>query len=101
MKTTIEIKGYLITIDENSEQINVTASKDEETIEEFTLELNENEEEEVQDFGEFNNDTNNQEDAQEDAQEEVQEMPNEEEVKDEENESVKLKTFESFFNDKN
>lgn len=41
MKTTIEINGYEIVIDENREAIIVTATKEGETIEEFTLEMGE------------------------------------------------------------
>lgn len=41
MKTTIEVNGYQIVIDETAEAISVTATKDDETIEEFTLEIGE------------------------------------------------------------
>ena len=41
MKTTIEVKGYQIVIDEGEEQVSVTATKDDETVEEFTLDLTE------------------------------------------------------------
>ena len=41
MKLTFEIQGYSITIDETEEGITVAASKDDETVEEFTLELGE------------------------------------------------------------
>lgn len=104
MKTTVEIKGYLITITESEEQINVTATKDDETIEEFTLDLNEDEEgeteeteetqDEIQDFEEFSKEEG------EETQEETQKMPNEEETHEEENEGIKLKSFESFINSK-
>ncbi len=45
MKNTIEINDYTIVIDTTEESITVTATKDEEVIEEFSLELSE----EVQD----------------------------------------------------
>lgn len=41
MKTTIEAKGYQIVIEETENEISVTAIKDEETMEEFTLNLGE------------------------------------------------------------
>ena len=41
MKTTIEVKGYQIVIDETDELVTVTATKDDETVEEFSLELSE------------------------------------------------------------
>ena len=44
MKTTIEIKGYQIVINETEELVTVTAMKDDETVEEFSLELTEGEE---------------------------------------------------------
>lgn len=39
MKLTFEINGYSITIDETEEGIVVAATKDDEVVEEFTLEL--------------------------------------------------------------
>jgi hypothetical protein len=41
MKTTIEVHGYQITIDEMHDKIQVTAEKEGETVEEFTLEVEE------------------------------------------------------------
>lgn len=41
MKTTIEVKGYQIVIEETENEISVTAIKDDETMEEFTLNLGE------------------------------------------------------------
>ena len=39
MKLTFEIHGYSITIDETEEGVTVAASKDDETVEEFTLDI--------------------------------------------------------------
>ena len=39
MKLTFEIQGYSITIEETEEGVSVVATKDDETVEEFTLEL--------------------------------------------------------------
>ena len=41
MKLTFEIHGYTITIDETEEGISVSASQDDEVVEEFTLDLTE------------------------------------------------------------
>jgi hypothetical protein len=41
MKLTFEIHGYTITIDETEEGIAVSASQDDEVVEEFTLDLTE------------------------------------------------------------
>lgn len=44
MKTTIEIHGYQIVIEESEGNVSVSALKDDETVEEFTLETAEGEE---------------------------------------------------------
>lgn len=44
MKTTIEIQGYQIVVEESEGNISVSALKDDETVEEFTLETAEDEE---------------------------------------------------------
>jgi len=41
MKTTIEINGYQIVVEENEGSISVSALKDEEVVEEFTIEIEE------------------------------------------------------------
>ena len=54
MKTKVEINGYEIEIEFVDGVINVSASKDDEIVEEFSIETEESEEgEEVQGFGEF------------------------------------------------
>jgi len=107
MKTTIEIKGYQIVIDETEELVTVTAIKDDETVEEFSLELTEGEEgEETQgedgiksfdDFGGEEEEDFGDEEAQDDEiQDEIQDELEEEE---EESEN-KLESFQSFINKK-
>ena len=109
MKTTIEIKGYQIVIDETEELVTVTAIKDDETVEEFSLELTEGEEgeegEETQgedgiksfdDFGGEEEDFGGEEAQDDEIQDEIQDELEEEE---EESEN-KLESFQSFINKK-
>jgi hypothetical protein len=124
MKTTIEIKGYQIVIDETEELLTVTAMKDDETVEEFSLELTEGGEDEkaqgedgiksFDDFGsEEEEDFDDEEDfadeeiqdetedeTQDETQDEIQDELEEEEEEEEESEN-KLESFQSFINKKN
>ena len=116
MKTTIEMNGYEIVIEETAGMLSVTAMKDGETVEEFSLETeaqgaeeNETEEggEEVKSFGDFGGeeeDFSGEEEGSEDLENEVEETQDEEESQDEEEEEEEkmesLKTFESFLNKK-
>jgi len=100
MKTTIEIKGYQIVIDETEEMVTVTAMKDDETVEEFSLELTEGEEaqgeEGIRSFDDFGGE---EEDfGGEESQEEIQDELEEEEEDD--NEGRALESFQSFINKK-
>jgi hypothetical protein len=55
MKTSVEISGYIITIEETDGIISVNASKEDEIVEEFTINVEESEEgfgEEGEEFGE-------------------------------------------------
>ena len=114
MKTTIEMNGYEIVIEETAGMLSVTAMKDGETVEEFSLETeaqgaeeNETEEggEEVKSFGDFGGEEEDfggegSEDLEDELQDEAQD---EEESQDEEEEEEKmesLKTFESFITKK-
>jgi hypothetical protein len=107
MKTTIEIKGYQIVIDETEELVTVTAMKDDETVEEFSLELTEGEEgEEAQgedgiksfdDFGGEEEDFGGEE-AQDD--DEIQDEIQDELEEEEEESENKLESFQSFINKK-
>ena len=109
MKTTIEINGYEIVIEEIDGLISVSAVKDEEVIEEFEIqsgaqsqgddfgdETQGDEEEfggeEVQDFEEFGGDES---EAQEDDEE------NELEEEGEEKNESKLESFQSFLKKRN
>jgi len=101
MKTTIEIKGYQIVIDETEELVTVTAMKDDETVEEFSLELTEGEEaqgeEGIRSFDDFGGE---EEDfGGEEAQDEIQDELQDEEEEDD-NEGRALESFQSFINKK-
>ena len=106
MKTTIEIKGYQIVIDETEELVTVTAIKDDETVEEFSLDLGEEAqgkeaqgEEGIRSFDDFGGEEEDfgGEEAQDDElQDEIQDELEEEE---EESEN-KLESFQSFINKK-
>ena len=56
MKTTIEMNGYQIVIEETEGTISVSAVKDEEVVEEFTLELEEGGDDDLQAFGDEEDD---------------------------------------------
>lgn len=102
MKTTIEINGFEITIEENEGVISVVANKDGESIEEFTIDSNEFEGEEkdeegMKSFGEEEEDFDS-EDLEADADgDEVDSEDDDTEGEDLEEESdVKLESFASF-----
>jgi hypothetical protein len=102
MKTTIEIKGYQIVIDETEEMVTVTAMKDDETVEEFSLELTEGEEaqgeEGIRSFDDFGGE---EEDFDGEESQDDDELQDEEESQDDEEESEnKLESFQSFINKK-
>jgi len=90
MKTKVEINGYEIEIEEKDGLISVTATFDDEVVEEFQIETEEGEEgqEEVQGFDEFGQD-----------EEEDFGQDEDEELEDEELDS-KLESFQSFINKK-
>jgi len=111
MITKVEINGYEITIEENEGLITVRAEKDEEIIEEFSIETEEAQEGEeseegegIKSFGDFGGeeeDFGSQEeeesqDEDEDEESELGEMQDE----DEEESENKLESFQSFINKK-
>lgn len=99
MVTKVEINGYEITIEEMEGVISVKAEKDEEIIEEFTIETEEGEEgEDVKGFGEFGDE---EEDfgGEESQEEDEDELQGEEEDEDD-NERPALESFQSFINKK-
>ena len=101
MKTTIEIKGYQIVIDETEEMVTVTAMKDDETVEEFSLELTEGEEAQGEEgIRSFDNFGGEEEDfGGEEAQDDDNESQDEDEEEDD-NEGRALESFQSFINKK-
>ena len=86
MITKVEINGYEITIEENEGLITVRAEKDEEVIEEFSIETEAQEAQEGEEM----------QDEEEEEESELGEMQDEEE---EESEN-KLESFQSFINKK-
>lgn len=102
MKTTIEIKGYQIVIDETEELVTVTAMKDDETVEEFALDLGEEAqgeeaqgEEGIRSFDDFGGE---EEDF--DGEESQDEIQDELEEDEDDNEGRALESFQSFINKK-
>jgi hypothetical protein len=116
MKTTIEVKGFEIIIDETEDSLVVTAMKEGETVEEFELSLSDDsenldgEEEEVQDFEDFEGEVSSEDEEDEmdsdemDSEDEEDEMDSEDEEDEmdaanlEDEEEVKLESFQSFIN---
>jgi hypothetical protein len=104
MKTTIEIKGYQIVINETEELVTVTAMKDDETVEEFSLELTEGEEaqgeEGIRSFDDFGGEEEDfgGEESQDEIQDEIQDELEEDD--DDDNEGRALESFQSFINKK-
>lgn len=103
MVTKVEINGYEITIEEMDGVISVKAEKDEEIIEEFTIETEEVEEgegEDVKGFGEFGDEEEDfgGEESQDDLEDELQDE--EEDEDEDENERPALESFQSFINKK-
>jgi hypothetical protein len=114
MKTTIELNGFEIVIEETEDGLlTVSALKDGETVEEFTLETGDDESsefegeedsDELKAFGEEEDDFEDAEDAQEDEDDDMEEVQDDdmEEVQDDEEEPQnveefgKMESFESF-----
>lgn len=98
MKTKVEINGYEIEIEEKDGLISVTATFEDEVVEEFQIETEEGQEEgqeDVQGFDEFGQDEEEdfgQED--EEGQDEDEDEEGQEEVE------GKLESFQSFINKK-
>jgi hypothetical protein len=111
MKTSVEINGYLITIEEIDGVISVNAAKDDEIVEEFTITVEESEEgeegEDVRPFGEygeeddFDSDDDDDDDVQDEMQDEMQdELQDEDEDDDDELQGRALESFQSFISKK-
>jgi hypothetical protein len=98
MKTSVEVNGYVISIEEVEGVINVSAVKDDEVIEEFSIEIEEGQGEEqkdVQDFGGFGQDEEEEDFGQDDDEEDE-----EDDSQEEEEELGQLESFQSFINKK-
>jgi hypothetical protein len=102
MKTSVEINGYVISIEEAEGVISVNAIKDEEVIEEFTIETEEGEGEDVKGFGDYGDE---EEDFDNDDLEDELEGQDDDEDDDEEESQEKsempgaaLESFQSFIN---
>ena len=114
MKTTIEINGFEIVIEETDGLITVSAIQDEETIEEFEIQTGaqsdeeDSDGEEVQDFGDFEDGEEESDDMDDmddmesfGGEEEEEDLDDDsEEEEEEEEEEGKLESFKSFFNKK-
>jgi hypothetical protein len=109
MKTSVEINGYLITIEEIDGVISVNAAKDDEIVEEFTITVEEGEEgeegEDVRPFGEYGEeddfDSDDDDDVQDEMQDEMQdELQDEDEDDADELQGRALESFQSFISKK-
>lgn len=104
MKTTIEISGFEVKIEEMDGAIMISVAKDGEIIEEMEIGSEEDfvgqDEEEVQDFQEFEEeeDENEEEEDEEDEEEEEEDEEFEDEDEEELEETQKESQLESFSN---
>ena len=98
MKTTIEINGYEVIIEETEGVLTVKAQKDEETVEEFEIDTTEEGEGDgVQAFGEDGEDGDDFEDDFEDGDEDLEDGDEDFAEGDEPaDEETKLESFNSF-----
>ncbi len=107
MKTSVEISGYTISIEETDGVISVNAVKEDEVVEEFTIQIEEGEEaqgfegEEVKPFGELEDEEEDFEGGEESGEEEFEsEDEDEDEDEDERAPEGALESFQSFINKK-
>lgn len=108
MKTTIEVNGYEIVIEETDGMVSVSAMKDDEIVEEFQLESDsesfeggdDDMDSDVKDFDDFEGDDDSFEgEEEEDFEPEMDDDESEEESEEEESEEEsegKLESFQSF-----
>ena len=96
MKTTIEINGYEIVIEATEESVSVSALKEGETVEEFTLETEEGDDEGqgMRSFGEEEED--DFEDAEEDLEGAEEDIEDAEEDLEDVEEEGKMESFNTF-----
>jgi hypothetical protein len=109
MKTSVEINGYVISIEENDGIISVNAVKDEEVIEEFSIETEESQSQDDEEFGDdvqgFGEYAQEEDFDKEDLEDELEGQDDEEGDDDDDDESEKeitgaLESFQSFINKK-
>jgi len=103
MKTKVEINGYEIVIEERDGVISVTATLDEEVVEEFQIETEEGQgegEEEIQGFGEFGQDEEEDFGQGEDEEDDDREEEFGQEDEEDDEEEGALESFQSFINKK-
>ena len=107
MKTSVEINGYLITIEEIDGVISVNAAKDDEIIEEFTITVEEGDEDfageeggDVKPFGDYEEEDDfdsDDDDVQDEMQDEMQdELQDDEEDDDDDEDELQGRALESF-----
>jgi len=103
MKTKVEIEGYEIEISFEEGVISVTAQKDDEVVEEFSINVEEEgqgEGEDVQNFGDYDEE---EDFSGEDLEDELEGQDDEDEDEDDaqdEREGAALESFQSFINKK-
>jgi hypothetical protein len=104
MKTSVEINGYLITIEEIDGVISVNAAKDDEIVEEFTITVEEGDEDfageeggDVKPFGDYEEEDDFGSDEDDDIQDEIQdELQDDEEDDDDDEDELQGRALESF-----
>lgn len=111
MKTSVEISGYLITIEEIDGVISVNAAKDDEVVEEFTINVEESDEDfageeggDVKPFGDYEEEddfgSDEDDDIQDDIQDELQDEDEDDDDDEDELQGRALESFQSFINKK-
>lgn len=98
MKTTIELQGFEIVIEESEDGVSVSALKEGEVVEEFTLESEEGEgaEDDVKGFEDFGDEEADFDDEDMPDDESDEDMPEEDE--DAPADDAQLESFQSFLN---
>jgi hypothetical protein len=105
MKTKVEIEGYEIEIEFVNGMISVKAEKDDEIVEEFSIEVEEGQseeegQEEVQDFDEFGQDEEEDFESEDESEDDDEDYEDESEEENEMGEMPALESFQSFFKKK-
>jgi hypothetical protein len=111
MKTSVEISGYLITIEEIDGVISVNAAKDDEVVEEFTINVEESDEDfageeggDVKPFGDYEEEddfgSDEDDDIQDDIQDELQDEDEDDDDDEDELQGRALESFQAFINKK-